>query len=105
MNAQTIGLLQEIVRRESRSLLTYVGEAFPWTKSRGADALAWLKQIVASHNEAVVKLGRYLTKLRQPIGYLGSYPSNFTTLNFLSLDHILPKLIESERAGLAALVN
>jgi hypothetical protein len=103
MNASTVALLQEIVRRESRSMLTYVGEAFPWTTSRGADALARLKEIVAAHNDAVAALGRYLTKLRQPLGYLGSYPSNFTTINFLSLDYILPKLVVSERANLAAL--
>jgi hypothetical protein len=103
MNAATVALLQEIVRRESRSMLTYVGEAFPWTSSRGADALARLKEIVATHNNAVAALGQYLTKLRQPLGYLGSYPSNFTTINFLSLEYILPKLVASERANVAAL--
>jgi hypothetical protein len=103
MNASTVGLLQEIVRRESRSMLTYVGEAFPWTPSREADTLARLKDIIAAHNEAVAALGRYLTKLREPLGYLGSYPSHFTTINFLSLDHILPKLVVSERANVAAL--
>jgi hypothetical protein len=103
MNAQTVALLQAIVRRESLSMLTYVGAAFPWTTSRGADALAHLKEIVSAHNEAVAALGRYLTKLRQPLVYLGSYPSYFTTINFLSLDHILPKVVESERKNVAAL--
>jgi hypothetical protein len=103
MNASTVALLQEIVRRESRSMLTYVGEAFPWTPSSDADTLARLKDIIAANNAVVATLGRYLTKARQPLGYLGSYPHDFTTINFVSLDHILPKLVVSERANVAAL--
>jgi len=103
MNAPTVALLQEIVRRESRSMLTYVGEAFPWAPSRQADTLSRLQAVVAANNAAVAALGRYLTKLRQPLAYFGSYPGNFTTINFLSLDHILPKLAASERANVAAL--
>jgi hypothetical protein len=103
MNAQTVALLQGIVRRESLSMLTYVGEAFPWTTLRDADSLAKLKQIVTANNEAVAMLGRFLTKHRQPLTFLGSYPGSFTTINFISLDHILPKLLESERANVAAL--
>src|SRR5262245_41366171 len=103
MNAQTVALLQGIVRRESLSMLTYVGEAFPWTAARDADALARLKQIVTANNEAVAALGRYLTKHRQPLTFLGSYPGGFTTINFISLNHILPKLVASERANVAAL--
>jgi hypothetical protein len=103
MDASTVALLQNIVRRETLSMLSYVGEAFPWTTARGVEALHRLKEIVAAHNEAVRALGRYLTKRRQPLVYLGSYPSNFTTINFLSLDHILPKLVESERGNVSAL--
>jgi hypothetical protein len=102
MNAATVAQLQEIVRRESRSMLTYVGDSFPWTPSRAADTLARLKDLIAGNNAAVAALGRYLAKLRQPVGYLGSYPSHFTTINFLSLDHILPKLVIAERANVAA---
>jgi hypothetical protein len=103
MNAQTVALLQGIVRRESLSMLTYVGEAFPWTAARDAESLARLRDIVAANNEAVAALGRYLTKHRQPLMYLGSYPGSFTTINFISLDHILPKLVASERGNVAAL--
>jgi hypothetical protein len=103
MNAQTLAVLQGIVRRESLSLLSYVGDAFPWTTTRDAGSLARLRQIVAANKDAVADLGRFLTKLRQPLTFIGSYPSNFTTINFVSLDHVLPKLVESERAGVAAL--
>src|SRR5262249_42169516 len=72
MNAQTVALLQGIVRRESLSMLTYVGEAFPWTTARDAESLARLRQIVVANNEAVAALGRYLTRHRQPLTFLGS---------------------------------
>ena len=49
MNAQTVVLLQDIVRRESLSLLTYIGEAFPWTTSRGADTLAHPQANLVQH--------------------------------------------------------
>ncbi len=103
MNAPTVALLQEIVRRESLSMLTYVGEAFPWTPPREADTLARVKQLVAEHNEVVTGLGRYLTSLRHPLTFLGSFPSSFTTINFLSLSYILGQLVVAERTGIAAL--
>src|SRR4051812_40249090 len=96
MNAQTVALLHGIVRRESLSMLSYIGQAFPWTSSRGAEALAKLGEVCAAHREAVAALGRYLAKLRQPVASIGSYPASFTTLNFLSLEHVLPRLVASE---------
>jgi hypothetical protein len=103
INPQSVALVQEIVRRESLSMLSYVGDAFPWTTSRGGPALARLQQLVHAHREAVADLGRFLTRNRTPVGYIGSYPTNFTTINFLSLDYMLPRLAADERRGIAQL--
>ncbi len=103
MNAQTVALLQEIVRRESLSMLNYVGDSFPWTTSRGLPALARLQEIVQAHRDAVGALGVFLTRKRQPVGYIGSYPAGFTTLNFVSLNYLLPRLAADEARGVAAL--
>ena len=35
--------------------------------------------------------------------WLGSFPSGFTTINFLSLTHILPRLIDFEKKSVADL--
>ena len=103
MNPANTALVQEIVRRESLSMLNYVGDAFPWTTSRGGPALARLQHLVQTHREAVGELGRFLVRNRTPVGYIGSYPTGFTTINFLSLDYILPRLVADEQRGIAVL--
>jgi rubrerythrin len=103
MNPANVALVQDIVRRESLSLLNYVGDAFPWTTSAGSAKLARLQDVVRAHREAVAEAGQFLTKKRTPVGYIGSYPANFTAINFLSLDYILPRLAAAEANGVARL--
>lgn len=103
MDVPSAKLLLEVVRRESLSLLTYVGDAFPWTAKSGDTALAQLRQIVAEHKQAVAALGRLLARWHVPLGFTGSYPSEFTAINFLSLNYILTRLVESESRSLATL--
>jgi hypothetical protein len=103
MDAATRDLLQEIVRRESRSLLSYVGDAFPWTTGKGGQALKRLQDLVAAEREATAELGRYLTRRLQPLGYIGAYPTGFTTLNFMGLRHVLTRLVEWEKKSIREL--
>ncbi len=99
----TQALLQEIVRRESRSVLTYVGDAYPWTTSRGEEGLGALRRLIAAEGRAIAAVGQYLVRHHLPLPYIGSYPSSFTTINFLSLDYLLPRLTAFERQSLAEL--
>jgi hypothetical protein len=102
MDLPTAHLLQEIVRRESLSLLSYVGDAFPWTSRGNNAALAQLRLVVAEHKKAVLGLGKMLTRHRMTPSF-GSFPSNFTSINFLGLGYILTRLVEAERPALALL--
>jgi hypothetical protein len=103
MDAQAQRVLQDILRRESRSVLTYVAEAYPWTRWAEEKSLTDLQQIIAAEREAVACLGRFLVRQRIPLPYLPPYPSHFTTINFLALDFLLPRLIDYERRSLADL--
>jgi hypothetical protein len=103
IDPQSAAVVQDIVRRESLSLLSYVGDSFPWTTARGIPALARLQEIVHAHRDAVADLGRFLTRKRTPVGYIGSYPTSFTTINFVSLAYLLPRLAADERRGIAQL--
>lgn len=103
MIAPTEALLQEIVRRESRSLLMYVGDAYPWTAARGEAALGALKALIQDEAAAVTALGRYLVRRHITPEPPGSYPTSFTTLNFIGFDYLLPRLVESQRQLLGAL--
>lgn len=103
IDAHAQRLLQEILQRESRSVLTYVGEAYPWTRWAEEKVLTDLLQIIAAEREAVAGLGRFLVRQRITLPYLAPYPSHFTTINFLALDFLLPRLIEQERRSIADL--
>ena len=45
IDARALALLQDVLRRESRSLLQYVREAFPWTTPEERELLAKLRQL------------------------------------------------------------
>jgi hypothetical protein len=103
IDAHTQTLLQDILRRESRSVLMYVAEAYPWTTWTQTKTLAALQQLIADERDAVAQLGRFLVRQRIPLPFLHSFPAHFTTINFLALDFILPRLIEQERRSVADL--
>jgi hypothetical protein len=99
-NSQAV--LEEIVRRESRSLLSYVGDSFPWTTAQGGPALARLQEVVRGSKEAIADLGAYLTRGGR-LPFLGSYPASFTSWNFISLAYLVPRLVATEDQSLRAL--
>jgi hypothetical protein len=103
IDPHTQTLLQDILGRESRSVLMYVAEAYPWTTSTQTKDLQALQEIIAGERQALAGFGRFLVRQRVPLPYLPSFPSHFTTINFLALDFILPRLIEHERRSLEAL--
>jgi hypothetical protein len=103
MDARTVRVLQDLVRRESRSLLQYVSDAFPWTTREERAALGELQAIVEEERKGAADAVALLLAHHQTPPYLGSYPMDFTTINYVSLDHLLPLLLENERRGIAAL--
>src|SRR6516164_8262516 len=95
--------LQELLRRESRSFLLYISDSFPWTTSEEKESLAQLQSLSEEERKATTGLARFLARQRIALPHLGSYPVGFTTLNFVSLDHLLPMLIDSERRAIGDL--
>jgi len=103
IDARTRAVLEDIVRRESRSLLQYVSDAFPWTMPEARDGLVQLQKLVAEERRAADDVSRFLVRHHLMPPYLGSYPSDFTTINFVSLTHLLPLLADTERRAIADL--
>jgi hypothetical protein len=103
IDSRTHQLLQDIVRRESRSLLQYVSESFPWTTREEVAALGKLQTLIKEEREAAAALGRFLLKKRLTPPYLGAYPMSFTTINYVSLEHLMPLLIEHQSAAIGEL--
>jgi hypothetical protein len=90
-------VVEEIVRRESRSLLSYIGDAYPWTTVSGGPALKTLNQLIRQEKQAVTDLGRHLIRRKVTPPLLGSYPASFTSWNFIDLGALLPRLLEAQR--------
>lgn len=103
IDPQSLAVLQEIVRRESRSLLSYVADAYPWATAAAEPALSRLREVVRSSGEAVTALGTYLARNRARMPFLGSYPSGFTSWNFIALSYLMPRLVTTEEQLLQAL--
>lgn len=102
IDAPTAALLQKILRRESRSLLQYVSEAFPWATAEEREALANLQQLIADEKAVSAELARFLLRQRVGLPHLGTYP-DFTAVNFVSLDFLLPMLVDHQAKAIAVL--
>jgi hypothetical protein len=103
MDAQTQALLQAVLRRASLSLLQYGGQAFPWAGADEREALAQLRQVVEEDRCGTTELGRYLARKRIMPAYIGSYPTAFTSMGFVSLRFLVPKLVAAQRQEIANL--
>ncbi len=103
MDPRTQAVLRQAFRRESLSMLRYVGEAYPWAGANGGGALKRLRDIEAEDREATASLGRFLFRRHVPPSFFGTFPVGFTTINFLSLEHLLPRLVADQRRAVADL--
>jgi hypothetical protein len=102
-DAHNHAVLTEVVRRESRSLLQYVGDSYPWSTAKQHGILAQIQQFVEEESQAIGTIRRLLERRRVPTPYVGSYPTTFTSTNFVSLTYLLPKLAADEKKGISAL--
>jgi hypothetical protein len=103
IDAKMESVLRDIVRREGRSLLQYVEEAYPWAGPDETAPLAQLRKLVADECEMIGRLIDLLARRCHSYPYLGSYPNWFTTINFISFDHLLPMLVDCEARSLGEL--
>ena len=103
MDDLSYSLLEDIARRENRSLLQYVRDAYPRITPDEREVLAQVRMMIEEEQQGVGELVRFLYSHHRPPPYLGSYPTSFTSLSFVSLDHLLPLLARHERQELARL--
>jgi len=99
----TRDVLQECVRRESRSLLQYTREVPLWAGPADRPILAQLKALAREEQRATDDLGKYLERRKAGVPSLGPYPSPYTALNDAALHHLLPILVQEYKAATDAL--
>jgi hypothetical protein len=95
--------LETVIRREGRSLLQYVTEAFPWVQSAGDTTPEQVRTLAREDRDALSVLMKYLARQRHSVPYLGAFPMSFTTMNFVSLEYLLPRLTEEARRAVTTL--
>jgi len=103
IDTQSRAVLQNLMLRESHSLLHYVCESFPWITPREQEALDRLQQINQEDLQAMAVLARFLFKQHIVPAALSSYPASYTTINYTALDHLLPLLIDYQKSRIGEL--
>jgi hypothetical protein len=92
MDAASFSLLSRLIEMGTCSLLQYTCELVPYTPP-GLQALRAKVFAMAEEERAeVARFMRFLQKQHLRLKTPASYPSHFTTMNFCSLDFLLPKL-------------
>jgi len=100
MDAQSQAILSDLFRKTSRSLLQYVRDSFPWTTPSDEEGLKRLHDLAAEEQQQLAALGRYFARHHKPLPYPGSYPSSFTTINFISLEYLRKLLVDYQRQAI-----
>ncbi|HVS40002.1 MAG TPA: hypothetical protein VMS17_30870 [Gemmataceae bacterium] len=103
MDVRTQTVLQQAFQRESLSMLRYVGEAYPWADAAGGATLQRLREIEAEDGAETASLGRFLFRRHVSPSFSSTFPVGFTTINFLALGHLLPRLVADQRRAVADL--
>lgn len=103
IDASGIDIIARQIVRDGRSLLQYVGEAFPYVPARAEQARYRFEALGREQQAAVGRLVRFLQRHHATPPVLGAFPSVFTTINFVALDHLMAPLQEEEQSAIADL--
>src|SRR5262249_1426851 len=96
-------VLQNILRRERRSLLLYSSEAYPWTTFADQQSLDQLQKMIEEETQAIARLSNFLRRRGVTMPYFEPYPMSYTTYNFVTLEFLVDKLLAEERKSATAL--
>jgi hypothetical protein len=95
--------LAEVLRREERSLLQYVRAAEPWAPPADRKLRDEVRRLADDEAEALDRLAAFLQSRRVPLPEAGGFPTAFTSLNYVAIRSLLPRLIAGQEQDLTAL--
>lgn len=96
-------VMVDAYRRERLSFLQYVREATPFAGPEDRPVLDRVRDLAAAEAAALDGLGEYLDRNRVPLPHVGAFPTAFTNYNFVAVRKLIPRLVDDEARGLAAL--
>ena len=103
MNAANLRLIHRLIEMGTTSLLQYVSEAVPWSADAAHVAIKQVDSIAQEERAEVARLTRLLQKRHLGLAKTGSYPSQFTTINYVTIDYLLPRLVAEGKRDIAEL--
>lgn len=96
-------LLVDVLRRESRSFLQYVRESYPWASVSESALRDQILALADREAEILARIARLLQSRRVPLPIFGTFPTSYTSSNFLAARALIPRLLEDGRRLLAEL--
>lgn len=91
-NQQLNGILIQL----SRSILQYLSEASPWVRSDSDESGRLVNSAAAAQRDNVGTIARFLNSREHFIDF-GSFPTEYTDLQFLALDSMLSSILNGQR--------
>lgn len=95
--------MHALVRREARSLLQYMNESYPWADHQHQEALMSVLRMANHERHQIDRLIRWCIKAKLGNPSLGPYPQSFMSINFMSIEYLLPLLVEDQKKRIADL--
>jgi len=103
MDATGLALVNGSCFGTSRALLQYVVESFPYTPASAEQAHALVFELAREGTGRAGPAGPVHASPPRVAAGSGAFPSHYTTINFVSLDHLLPPLLKEQRFAVAEL--
>ena len=103
MSQQTESMRNRVLIDMGRSFLQYISDAWPWVDPLAQSIQDQVMVIAARQRQDVAELATLLTE-REHIIDFGTFPTEYTDLQFLSLDSILT-LIHKSQSSICSTVS
>lgn len=95
-DSQINDVLNDLLVQIHRSLVQYVHEAWPWKHNGDEAVLAVINELAKAQQEDSRSLFQFLLD-RDERPDLGVYPTDYTSLHFVSLDYLYPLIVEGQK--------
>ncbi|MCP4787991.1 MAG: hypothetical protein GY903_07585 [Fuerstiella sp.] len=95
MSQQTESVLNNVLIDMARSFLQYVAEAWPWVSTQDQSVEEQVNAIAARQRQDVADIVSLLTEREHFIDF-GSFPTEYTDLQFLALEAMFDSLHSSQ---------